>query len=71
MNSFNEIKALVKTYQGFSLFIFAKKTISIMREWKKFTIQKGRNKKWIFDNIIELMITARPKELSPMEVQTS
>ena len=36
----NEIKALVETYQGFSLLYFAKKTISIMREWKKFTIKK-------------------------------
>ena len=42
--SLNEIKALVETYQGFSLFLFAKKTISIMREWKKFTINKGGNK---------------------------
>ena len=44
MKSLNEIKALVKTYQGFSLLYFAKKTISIMREWKKFTIKKGGNK---------------------------
>ena len=35
MKSLNEIKALVKTYQGFFFFLyFAKKTISIMREWK-------------------------------------
>ena len=40
----NEIKALVETYHGFSLFLFAKKTMSIMREWKKFTINKGGNK---------------------------
>ena len=53
MKSLNEIKALVKTYQGFSFLYFAKKTISIMREWKKFTIKKGGNKKWIFANIIE------------------
>lgn len=44
MKSLNEIKALVKTYQGFSLLYFAKKTISIMREWKKFTIKKGGNR---------------------------
>ena len=44
MKSLNEIKALAKTYQGFSLLYFAKKTISIMREWKKFTINKGGNK---------------------------
>ena len=44
MKSLNEIKALAKTYQGFSLLYFAKKTISIMREWKKFTIKKGENK---------------------------
>ena len=44
MKSLNEIKALVKTYQGFSFLYFAKKTISIMREWKKFTIKKGGNK---------------------------
>lgn len=42
--SLNEIKALVETYQGFSLLYFANKTISIMREWKKFTIKKGGNK---------------------------
>ena len=71
MKSLNEIKALVKTYQGFSLLYFAKKTISIMREWKKFTINKRGEIKWIFDNIIELMMTARQKESSPMEVQTS
>ena len=45
MKSLNEIKALVKTYQGFFFFLyFAKKTISIMREWKKFTMKKGGNK---------------------------
>ena len=44
MKSLNEIKALVETYQGFYLLYFAKKTISIMREWKKFTMKKGGNK---------------------------
>ena len=44
MKSLNEIKALVKTYQGFYLLYFANKTMSIMREWKKFTINKGENK---------------------------
>ena len=44
MKSLNEIKALVETYRGFYLFYFAKKTISIMREWRKFTIKKGGNK---------------------------
>lgn len=44
MKSLNEIKALVETYQGFSFLYFAKKTISIMREWKKITIKRGGNK---------------------------
>ena len=44
MKSLNEIKALVKTYQGFSFFIFREKNNEYYERVEEFTIKKGGNK---------------------------
>lgn len=67
--SLNEIKALVETYQSF--YLFREKNNQYYEERAHLTINERRKCNGFSTTLIELTMTARQKESSLMEVQTS